>query len=541
MSLNSPDPAPVPGPCEVRGLSGEQVSVPACDDPMDRAFEALMWRMYRPEWTQVGWWEAELRPRVRDLLWLPVGWELQQRLEDVWAGDRASDYPPGECPHPHTIATLSEPVGVPGRPCACQVVLVAAWNAVASWVTHRAEQELVAVAGAEPVEEHIAPDRPDLGTLTDPAIEELAPALRVSPGGARYRLAGLRRITSVPRLADAVAEGSVIGWHAHLVATDLRHLPEADQDEVVGILLDRLQQRRERGLREWTSSDLRVQAKRIAARLDFDLAARRQACHRNRGVRLRLHGHGAATITADLADDVGSRIFHRITAIAHGLDSESDDHGPGGEGRRTLDQRRGDVFTDLLLASPGAPPSQSPAAGAPSVPATVAGSEVGVVIDLATLLHLADNPGEMPGLGPIPADIARDLAADARWRAWITTTTSAGTQVVATSPGTYRPTAALARLIRAREPECRMPGCQSRITDLDHVVPFPRGSTTAANLGPLCRRHHRLKTHTRWRQHVHEAGDDDSASATGADAPPMSTWTSPAGITHTDSPEAPLS
>ena len=157
------------------------------------------------------------------------------------------------------------------------------------------------------------------------------------------------------------------------------------------------------------------------------------------------------------------------------------------------------------------------------------------MIDLATLLRLADDPGDMPGCGAVPAEIARQLAADTRWRAWITTTTAAGTQVVATSPSTYRPGAALARLIRAREPECRMPGCRSQITDLDHVVPFPHGQTTQQNLGPLCRRHHRMKTHARWRQQTHTNGESGNGGESG-DAQGW-TWTTPAGITHTDDPD----
>lgn len=492
--------------------------------PVDREFARIAWRATRPEWTQAGWWDTTLREHVRELLWLPVGLELQQRLMSLSAADRATGYQPGECPLPHPAPTITERIGVPGQPCPCQIVCVAAWAAVASWVGLRAEQEVVNVAGPDTVEGYLVPERPGLGTIIDPAVEELAPALRVSPGSARHRLAGLRRIAALPRLHEAIESGSMIGWHAHMLATDLRHLPDSDQSDVIDRLLDRVRARRVHGLREWTLTDLRAQAKRIAAHLDLDLAARRQHCHDRRGVRLRLHGHGSATVSADLADDVATRIFNRITAIAHGLDPNSD----ADVGARTLEQRRADVFTDLLLSSPAGLDGPS-GDDALSTAATVAGSEVALVIDLATLLRLANDPGEVPGCGPVPAEIARQLAADCGWRAWITQTTAAGTQVVATSPGRYRPSAALARLIRAREPECRMPGCRSRTTDLDHVIPFPHGQTSPDNLGPLCRRHHRLKTHTRWRQRADS--DDESVSWT---------WTSPAGLTHDDRPEPPL-
>ena len=38
---------------------------------VDRAFAAVVWPVTRPGWTQSGWWEADLRGEVRELLWLP--------------------------------------------------------------------------------------------------------------------------------------------------------------------------------------------------------------------------------------------------------------------------------------------------------------------------------------------------------------------------------------------------------------------------------------------------------------------------------------
>ena len=51
--------------------------------------------------------------------------------------------------------------------------------------------------------------------------------------------------------------------------------------------------------------------------------------------------------------------------------------------------------------------------------------------------------------------------------------------------------------MRAREATCRWPGCtrRSESCDLDHTTAYPDGDTTPANMGPLCRRHHNLKTH----------------------------------------------
>lgn len=53
-------------------------------------------------------------------------------------------------------------------------------------------------------------------------------------------------------------------------------------------------------------------------------------------------------------------------------------------------------------------------------------------------------------------------------------------------------------------PHCRRPASRC---DHDHAVPHASGgSTCSCNLAPLCRRHHRLKTHTAWSYTVLEPG-----------------------------------
>ena len=126
--------------------------------------------------------------------------------------------------------------------------------------------------------------------------------------------------------------------------------------------------------------------------------------------------------------------------------------------------------------------------------AVAARPDIHVVIDAPPLVGLAHNPAHVPGLGPIPAPLGRALAAQGRWRLLLT---DADGLVTAVSSRTYTPSAAVARLVRAREATCRWPGCtrSSESCDLDHTIAYPDGATTPANLGPLCRRHHNLKTH----------------------------------------------
>src|SRR5699024_2898482 len=55
--------------------------------------------------------------------------------------------------------------------------------------------------------------------------------------------------------------------------------------------------------------------------------------------------------------------------------------------------------------------------------------------------------------------------------------------------------------VTVREPQCVFPWCTRRAdrADLDHIVPWEEGGPTCGcNLAPLCRRHHRAKTHAGW-------------------------------------------
>ncbi|MDP3968923.1 MAG: HNH endonuclease signature motif containing protein, partial [Nocardioides sp.] len=62
-------------------------------------------------------------------------------------------------------------------------------------------------------------------------------------------------------------------------------------------------------------------------------------------------------------------------------------------------------------------------------------------------------------------------------------------------------------LVILRDRTCVFPGCRTsaRRSDLDHIEPYvppddggPPGQTRPENLAALCRRHHRLKTHSGW-------------------------------------------
>ena len=60
-----------------------------------------------------------------------------------------------------------------------------------------------------------------------------------------------------------------------------------------------------------------------------------------------------------------------------------------------------------------------------------------------------------------------------------------------------------------RDHTCVFPWCtrSARKADADHVIPYSEGGTTTSdNIAPLCRRHHRLKTHSAWTYTMLEPG-----------------------------------
>jgi hypothetical protein len=124
---------------------------------------------------------------------------------------------------------------------------------------------------------------------------------------------------------------------------------------------------------------------------------------------------------------------------------------------------------------------------------------VSVAIDLPTVLGLADNPGQLAGYGAIPASVARKLAADGTWQRFISDPITGN--LLDFGREKYIPPQELVDFLLARDRTCRFPGCgiSGQLTDIDHAQSWESGGeTNPANLGLLCRRHHRMKTHGGW-------------------------------------------
>lgn len=95
----------------------------------------------------------------------------------------------------------------------------------------------------------------------------------------------------------------------------------------------------------------------------------------------------------------------------------------------------------------------------------------------------------------------------------------------------YRPSAELDRHVRVRDVTCVVPGCHVPASrcDLDHLVPWPAGPTSADNLHALCRRHHLLRTHAGYELVVDDDGTREWRTPLG-----QTLWSTPDGVIGRD-------
>jgi len=144
-------------------------------------------------------------------------------------------------------------------------------------------------------------------------------------------------------------------------------------------------------------------------------------------------------------------------------------------------------------------------------------------VALTTLLGLDDSPGELAGYGPIDARTARRIAADGTWRRLLTDPASGA--LLDYGRTVYQPPADLREFILARDPVCAFVGCRrpARRCQLDHIHEWKDGgSTSGANMQPVCLRHNICKTVGGW------SISRDDAGAT--------TWTAPSGKSYSTPP-----
>lgn len=347
-----------------------------------------------------------------------------------------------------------------------------------SWLQALMQRAIVAVAGRDSSEN---PD-PIFG-VDDAEREDISTALRLSPNGAQIKIDIARALTNhLPNTCSALAVGEISSAHANAIARETvsalnRGLPESVIFEI---------ENRAIAYAEFhTPSQVgNLVRKVIAQRSPEEFEDAVLSAQEERRVSCFDEPNGMSTIIALLPAHEAKVVMNALEAhILRSAKDENDD--------RSKDMLRADalaaIANNYLTSSlDDVAPHRRPLT-------------VNVTIDLPTLMGLANNPGELAGYGPIPASVAREIAADARWKRFITEPITGN--LLDFGREHYEPPQALKDFLIARDRTCRFPGCRRSaiLSDLDHAQSWNSGGETSPdNLGALCRRHHKLKTHHGW-------------------------------------------
>ena len=373
------------------------------------------------------------------------------------------------------------------------------------------------------------------GLAEEQARHEVGAALRLSPPTAGERTwvaTSLRR--RLPATLAALEAGDIVYLQAAHLVSAVRELDDAAASAVEARVLGRAA--------EQTVSEFRRSVARAVIAVDPASAEdRHKKATAARGIERMPELDAMESWWATMPAAISRDLWAALTAQAKAEQAARAQAGLPDPGIGAL---RLDVLVHAMLHNGGADPDDplitttTPATVSETQPAgtekpmpkcSCGGAQsAAVVIDLATLLGLADHPGEIPGYGPIPAPMARAMAADRDWVRW--TVHPATGQLLDRGATTYRPSDKLRCFVADRDRVCGFPGCNrpAEHCDCDHIVTFAHhGQTTRVNLGPLCRQHHNAKTHGLWKLHY----NPDTGTKT---------WTSPLGKTYTKSTDPPL-
>ena len=430
-----------------------------------------------------------------------------------------------------------------------------------SWLYSLIQEATLAIAGSEPHEASNMWEGVD-----EAEREDVATALRLSPNTAQMRIDVARTLTNhLPATCEALSNGDISSSHATLIA---RETADALDRGVSPDILPLIESKALAHSEFHTAAQVSKKLKTLFAQYAPEVLEEKHEIARDtRNVSIYPEGDGMSTLIALLPSEDAQTVYLAInarieierslsTSLAAGALSEicdgngvststnisnaNDSYGNGSlkeSGRnnlgnhnpkdvefglnksnpnfnsrsadkRNIEMKRADALTAIA--------SEFLSSNSKKLENTKRPISINVTVDLPTLLGLAENPAELEGHGPIPATIARKLAADGKWRKFVTDPLTGNLLDMGRSH--YLPSQYLVDFLTARDRTCRFPGCShpARLSDIDHAKSWEEGGpTNPENLGFLCRRHHRLKTHGGWKLESHADGS--------------CTWTSPQG------------
>jgi len=366
---------------------------------------------------------------------------------------------------------------------------------------------------------------------------EVSMATRVSPRTAGRRIDSARLLVeSMPRALNQAWEGNWGYGHLRVAEKELIDVPAPLREQVLDDALPYAATDHPRRLSDRLRKSL---AKRDAA----GMAQRTRERGQERGVTMWMMKDGQARLALTGPYESVTQTMRSLTTIGHACRSAHRSAEP--DTPYSLDAARFDsavtavqrLHDELVDAEAGAgnlatAVHSDPAAHAGNLatavhsdPAAHAGNLAGwtlagtpgsrprkqaaIIIDAATALQLADEPGFVPGYGWVPAPIAREILADAdSWRRWLLDDSTR--TIIDAGAVRYRPSAALRDLISGRDVTCTADTCNrpASETQVDHAIDFDGSNTTPANLHLVCGPDHLAVTAGHF---VIDAADDGRA------------------------------
>jgi hypothetical protein len=384
-----------------------------------------------------------------------------------------------------------------------KVDYLAALDRQESWFCALKQEALVAIAGEEPNE-----DGGIFNCVDDEEREDVATALRLSPTTAQNRIDVARVLVGhLPNTISALASGEISPAHATVIAKETATAIRNGLSEE-GVF--RVEQAALAHAEFHTPGQVANKVKTTIAKFspeDFEEIVSK--ARDSRRVSCYPEADGMATVVAILPAEDAQMVMKSIEAFIVKRNQEEESctcNLKSGSSQGCVfhlredaaewsllsaDMKRADALTFIA--------SQALSSIADVVRPHRRPVAVSVAIDLPTVLGLAENPGQLAGYGAIPASVARKLAADGNWQRFISDPITGN--LLDFGREKYVPPQELVDFLLARDRTCRFPGCgrSGQLADIDHAQSWETGGeTNPANLGLLCRRHHRMKTHGGW-------------------------------------------
>lgn len=304
---------------------------------------------------------------------------------------------------------------------------------------------------------------------------EVGLAVRTSPHLGEQRLVFSRRLVhDLPETLDALRRGEVSEAQAFAVAREVGHLTHEQRHDVDDDLSGRVAGLGDKRLRQAVRRSCLTHAAEAEER-------RHRRARAGRHVTTRQLDDGTGRLVAILP-------LEHLAAVRGTLDRAAAAARVAGD-----DRTGGQVRTDTLVARL--------TGHEPNDPMPV---RINLVIGVESLLGAGTEPGQVPGLGWLPAGLCTDLvrraseAAKATLRRLFTGPDERALVAMESSSRAFD--GLLGEFLDLRDGGvCRTPGCDAAIRHRDHVESVARsGATNASNGQGLCERCNYVKESPGW-------------------------------------------